>query len=342
MIQELAQKLETYLASKMPEIDNPKVEGLTWFHGGGGRHTFGFTLIGLQDGQNIQKPLILRRDPVEHVVPVANRIEFSAYRTFYGSDVPVPKPYFIEEEENGPLERPFFIMERITQGTAPRGMGLAPYGDLHEVVGQQFWRFGGKIAAKDYRNTPLMLAVEEASLTDCGRARLEMWVKEIRSGPIPRHPVIEAALRYLGNTPMPPLERLSIVHGDFRSGNFIYDHENGGDILAVLDWEETHLGSPLEDIAWAIDALWSHKNENPGAMIPLKDALQIWEEASGMKINEDDLYWWRLFSGVKSWGIWSSSARLAKNGKNQEPILSFMEWQCPTESVLNLLDLMGH
>ena len=342
MLAELAGKLEAYLVGKMPEVQNHAVKDFKWFHGGGGRHTFGFTLAGRQDGQPIAKPLILRRDPIAHVVPTPNNIEFNAYRTFYGSDVPVPKPYFLEENDGGPLERPFFIMERITQGTAPSGMGLAPYGDHHETVGQQFWDLGGKIAAKNYRNTPLALVVEEPPTAKRGLARLEMWLKEIRSGPLPRHPVVEAALRYLFNTPLPPLDRLSIVHGDFRSGNFIYNHEKDGDILAILDWEEAHLGDPLEDVAWAIDALWAHKNEHPGAMIPLKDALQIWEDASGMKINEDALYWWRVFSGVKGWAIWSSSARLAAEGQNQDPVLTFMEWQCPTETALNLLDVMGH
>ncbi len=342
MLEDIAQRLEAYLAGKMPEVENPAIEDLKWFHGGGGRHTFGFTLTGQQNGQKITKPLILRRDPVEHVVPTPNRIEFNAYRTFYGTDIPVPKPYFLEEEKGGPLERPFFIMERITEGRAPTGMGLAPYGEHHEAIGRQFWELGGKIATMDYHNTPFEQVADKTSLTDYGLERLEMWVKEIRNGPLERHPIIEAALRYLYSTPLPLLERLSIVHGDFRSGNFIFDEKDGGRIIVLLDWEEAHLGDPHEDVAWAIDAMWMHKSENPGAMIPLKDALQIWETASGMKIDKDVLYWWRVFSSVKAWAIWSSSARLAVSGKNQDPVLSFMEWQCPTQSVINLLDVMGH
>lgn len=36
-----------------------------------------------------------------------------------------------------------------------------------------------------------------------------------------------------------------LVHGDYRTGNFL---EQGGRITAILDWELVHLGDPHEDL----------------------------------------------------------------------------------------------
>ena len=49
---------------------------------------------------------------------------------------------------------------------------------------------------------------------------------------------------------IPPQERTSVVHGDFRVDNLIYDLEDPSKVLAVLDWELSTLGDPLADAAY--------------------------------------------------------------------------------------------
>ena len=73
-----------------------------------------------------------------------------------------------------------------------------------------------------------------------------------------RHPqpIVRAAIRRLRRNPPGPPERISVVHGDYRSGNFM--HDGHGKILGVLDWEMVHLGDAVEDLAWCFDPLWNH------------------------------------------------------------------------------------
>ena len=45
--------------------------------------------------------------------------------------------------------------------------------------------------------------------------------------------------------------RSTLVHGDYRLGNFLVERDGGGARLTgILDWEMVHLGDPLEDLAW--------------------------------------------------------------------------------------------
>ena len=53
-------------------------------------------------------------------------------------------------------------------------------------------------------------------------------------------PIARAAIRWLRRSPPPHPRRLSVVHGDYRTGNFLFDAE--GRIRAILDWEMCHLG----------------------------------------------------------------------------------------------------
>ena len=43
-----------------------------------------------------------------------------------------------------------------------------------------------------------------------------------------------------------------VVHGDYRLGNLMLEHEPGGGTLALLDWEMATLGDPLADVGYLV------------------------------------------------------------------------------------------
>lgn len=71
-----------------------------------------------------------------------------------------------------------------------------------------------------------------------------------------------------------------IVHGDFGPQNMLFDDEVGV-VVAILDWESAHLGSPVEDLAWAE---WLIRTHHPDAITALPSLF----EGSGLWLTWSD------------------------------------------------------
>jgi len=219
---------------------------------------------------------------------------------------------------------------------APRSIG-----EHREKVADQFWSILGTIAARPVEETDLAQCVEVPAPRDCWRRELDFWEREVDRDELRPWPTVRAAIRYLRRSPPPPPLELSVVHGDYRSGNFL--HDECGTIAAILDWEMAHVGDPLEDLAWAFDEMWAHGNlEMPAAMVPTSQALAIWKKASGLEVDPRALEWWRVFAAVKGMAIWISSAKEFVQGNNLDPILAFAGWLPASQHERILLKLLGH
>ena len=173
--------------------------------------------------------------------------------------------------------------------------------------------------------TDLARLLERPAADACWRRELEQWEKVIDQDELSPQPIVRAAIRKLRREPPPPAARISVVHGDYRTGNFLYDET--GTVRAILDWEMCHLGDPLEDLAWALTPLWGWPDANrPGKLIARDRALALWQEESGVEIDERALAWWELFACVKGIAIWLSSAREFADGKNRDPVMVAAAW----------------
>jgi aminoglycoside phosphotransferase (APT) family kinase protein len=285
------------------------------FHGGASRETYGLDV--LVDGA--PRGLIVRRDPADSLIDTDRRVEFAAYSSFADSDVPVPRALSLVEDD-AILGAPFFVMERIDGGEAGSPFAGATYGDHRALVGRQFFKTLGLIHARAPERT--RLAAVSPAPECCWASVLDYWEGEIDQDALEPQPIAKAAIRWLRRNPPPPPQRLAVVHGDYRIGNVLVNAD--GRIVAVLDWEMAHLGDPLEDLAWALDPLWNFPDDDSGAgLIPRAEALQLWEEASGLLFDAAAFKWWEMFASVKALGIWVSSAKAAADGVNTDPILAF-------------------
>jgi aminoglycoside phosphotransferase (APT) family kinase protein len=255
--------------------------------------------------------------------------------------VPVPTLVGIEEDPTW-LDRPFFVMDEVT-GCVADGTLLetSPYLERKAEIGRRKWTILGTIAKADAAAIGLVgpLAVPDGDAV--WRGPLDYWEGVIDEDALSPQPVARAAIRWLRRNPPPPPAKMSVVHGDFRTGNFLFDAE--GQVRAVLDWEMCHLGDPLEDLAWAFNPLWGAGSfEMPGRLVPRAEAIGLWEAASGLALDPEAFRWWEIFAGIKGIAIWQSAARVYADGSNRSPIQLAAGWFCTDPQDRHLMQMMGH
>jgi aminoglycoside phosphotransferase (APT) family kinase protein len=324
----------------MPELDDPRVEELERIFGGASRETWRLRLRGRVRGGEFDRRLILRRDPEGSLIETDRRTEFLAYRAFHGSRVPVPEALWLEEDSRW-LEQPFFVMEELAGfESRPQMLMAPPYAAHLEKLGLQKWSILGEIAKADPRALGLHEVMPEPAADAVWRRELAHWEKVLDEDELCPQPIVRAAIRWLRRNPPPPAQKVTVVHADYRTGNFLFDAD--GNVRAILDWEMAHLGDPLEDLAWSLARIWCwSRNELRGGLLPKQRAIEIWERASGLRADPAGLLWWELFSCVKGQGIWVSSAREYEAGKNQDAVLALAAWMQTNAQDRSVLELMG-
>jgi aminoglycoside phosphotransferase (APT) family kinase protein len=312
----LAERISAYLKATQNRVAS--VVELVRIHGGASRETY---RVKLDEGGAI-RGYILRRDPVSALIETERTVEFAAYSAFYETPVPVPQALALEQDERW-LERPFFMMEEIENATASNAFAVDPYGANAAEVGRQFFSTLGEIARADPRS--IGLDWDAPAPDECWKIELEKWEKVIDEDEREPQPIARAAIRWLRRNPPPPAQKVGVVHGDYRTGNFLFNE--AGEIRAILDWEMAHLGDPLEDLGWATDPLWSHHTpDRPGGMCSMAEAIAHWEKASGLKADPKALRWWQMFASLKGLGIWISAAAEVADGKNTDPVNAISGW----------------
>jgi aminoglycoside phosphotransferase (APT) family kinase protein len=318
-MKELSDRLQIYLRGRLGE-PGLTVSGLARIPGGASRETYRFRAR----AGGRERGLILRRDPPASLIETDRTTEYRAYEAFHGLGLPVPAPVALELDP-APLDRPFFVMEEVENCQAGSIMSPDPFGPHRETVGRQFFTVMGQIAAADPRDVGLSDFEGESDIHDVAMHEVARWEKVVDEDEREPQPIVRAAIRWLKRNPPPPAQKISVVHGDYRTGNFLYDDK--GTIRAILDWEMAHLGDPLEDLGWAIDPLWSGGNtEMPGGMLPRAEALRLWEKTSGLKADPKALFWWEIFASLKGAAIWVSAACEYAEGRNTDPINAFSGW----------------
>ena len=114
-----------------------------------------------------------------------------------------------------------------------------------------------------------------------------------------QRPVLELGARWLelgeatGRGP-------TVVHGDFRMGNFLVDAHG---LRGVLDWELAHRGNPVEDIGWLCARAWRFGGPGRvGGFGELDAFLAAYHAAGGQAAPTDEVRWWEVYASVK-WAV---------------------------------------
>ncbi|MCC7366469.1 MAG: phosphotransferase family protein [Dehalococcoidia bacterium] len=312
--------IEKYLALKLG-VPSVKVSHLLRIPGGASRETWMFKAVWNDEEERHAEEFVLRLDPPASLVESEREHEYAFYRAFEGHpEIPVPRMRWLE---TGPehMGAPFFIMDRIPNcESSPRTILEPFWAEARPMLARRKYEILGRIARFDWRGSTIESVIAPPALDACWKRELDYWEDMIDRHEISPQPISRAAIRWLRANPPPPAERISVVHGDYRTGNFLYRTDG---IHGIVDWEMAHLGDPLEDLAWSFMEAWEWARDGKkGGIIDVEDAIAAWEHTSGMTVDRDALRWWDVLMGVKGQALWLTGAHSFADGRSSELILA--------------------
>jgi aminoglycoside phosphotransferase (APT) family kinase protein len=329
-------RLAAYLTHRMPAVQAVAISDFARIHGGGSQEMFRFRASWSEGGEVIERPMILRREPPAGMVEAERDLEYKAYRALAQTTLPLPRAHFLELDGRW-LDRPFFIMDMAPGKPGHFYVPGDPYDGHGAAIARQFWHHLGTLAALDHRELGLQSLRNGEASDQLWARELRFWENQLIANETAAEPVLRGALRHMRRNPPPAPAHPSVVHGDYRAGNFLFTPD--GQISAILDWEMCHIGDPLEDVAWAIDVMWPMTRH-----LPLKESLEIWSAASGTPVDLDALDWWRLFSAFKASVLWLTAARSFADGRSREMVLAMSAIQgghLHRTEILKLMEARG-
>lgn len=116
------------------------------------------------------------------------------------------------------------------------------------------------------------------------RANVAQWRRDnLAAG---ADPVLQLALAWLADNVPEDRGPAVVLHGDAGPGNFLYQ---GNQVAALVDWELTHLGDPMEDLA----QIWVRSLIQP--FVPMREAFAAYEAASGTAVDLARVKYHRLY-----------------------------------------------
>jgi len=190
---------------------------------------------------------VLRAKPPGKLLKSAHQVdrEFRVMKALKGSGVPVPEMFHLSEEDSS-IGRMFFVMKYL-EGR------IFWQPDLPEVDE------AGRFPIYDAMNAALAalhdVDVDAVGLRDFGKPgsyferQLGRWTKQYRASETEPVEDMNILIEWLERHLPADDGQVSLVHGDYRIDNMIFDPE-APKILAILDWELSTLGHPLADLAY--------------------------------------------------------------------------------------------
>lgn len=292
-------RLSAFLARRIG-VEAVSLSAFKRMAGGASREIWSLDLSYELDGKAHTHALVLRRDPPGAAVETRRRDEFELLRAAAAAGVPVPAVHWLGDETET-LGAPFFLMDRIEGETIPRRLLRDDeYAAARPAMTAQL----GAILANIHRIEPTPELLSFLVQPEVGQSAVEFELNRFEQiyqliTPDP-HPAFELAIRWLRRRP-PVGGRRCVVHGDFRIGNVIFGPEG---VRSILDWELTHIGDPMEDLAWLCVRSWRFGNDDkPVGGIGSRDELfAAYEAAGGERIDPEHVRTWEVLGNLK-WAI---------------------------------------
>jgi aminoglycoside phosphotransferase (APT) family kinase protein len=309
-----------------------KVSHPRWLSGGASKLQVLFEIDWEQDGKPRHDQMVLRMDPAESHNATSRQREAELLSAFRGI-IPVPEVFFVDAEGKW-FPEPTLIYAfaegvtkpRATSSGAVSGLGIHFGPQWRAKLGPQFVEHLAKIHSYPIANGRFTtmeapsVGTTEAAQLQLNRAR-RVWEEDRAED----FPLMEVATNWLGRN-LPVMDSVSVIHGDYRSGNFLFD-EASGQITTWLDWERGHLGDRHRDLAWITQAMFGDPREDGRGfyicgLLGEDEFYEKYQRLSGLTIDPVRLKWYSVLNCYQALvSTLGSCYRVVRMGKNHQDAL---------------------
>lgn len=248
-------------------------------------------------------PMVVRRSaeagPLRHTDRVA---EADVLQRLADTGLPVPRVYFAQPDA-AELDRPYLVMERLP------GRPLRPRTPAEAArVASQLGTLLGRLHTAKV-SSPVDVRTEQA--TDATREQLRVWRRRYETyRPCPV-PIVGALLAWL-EVRVPEAQVVpTLLWGDAGPHNLL---THDGDVTAMLDWELSHAGDPLEDLGAAV---WACLGEYPA-----EDVVSAYESVVGHDAEQHRLRYYTVMCCVTRCIMQLAGVDAYVTGRTHEPNLA--------------------
>jgi len=249
---------------------------------------------------------VLRRKPFGQLLPSAHAVdrEFRLLSALSPLDFPVPRPLALCDDPDV-IGAMFYIME-LAKGR-PYADGSLP--DFDPAARRRMYEQLVDTLADLHSIDPVAADLEHFGKPgNYFERQVARWTRQYRDSQTDYVPEMERLIAFLPET-LPEQSRISIVHGDYRIDNVVFDGD--GTLTAVLDWELATLGDPLADFSY-LAMQWMMPADGGAGLaaldlaalgIPVLDEIvSRYSERSGVPVA-DRLDWYFAYNLFRLAGI---------------------------------------
>ena len=235
-----------------------------------------------------RKEFVLRRKPPGVLLPSAHAVdrEYRVMTALENTEVPVPKTYGLCEDEDV-IGTPFFIMDFLN-GNIYWDLLLAEKSPAERM---EIYKSKNNVIAQLH-----MVDYDSVGLSSYGKPgnyiarQVSRWTKQYIASETQNIPAMNNLIDWLPSN-IPDDDETSIVHGDYRLDNMVFNSNN--EVMGVLDWELSTLGHPIADfnyhcISWRnIPQLTDEKFCTQNGIPSEKEYRNMYSEVTGKSLDEN-------------------------------------------------------
>ncbi|KAF9249704.1 hypothetical protein DTO013E5_4311 [Penicillium roqueforti] len=329
--------LEKYIDQHVPEVKTPL--DVKQFGFGQSNPTY---LLTAADGRQV---VLRKKPPGKLLSKTAHKVEreYKIIRALWDTDVPVPRAYCLCEDDSV-IGTAFYIMEFLDgrHFTDPAMPGIS--GEERKAL----WKNAVQTLAKFHSVVPKSVGLETfgkptgffdrqiATFKTISKAQAAVVDADTKK-PVGELPHFDDMVKFFSQKSTQPLDRGTLVHGDYKIDNMIF-HKTEPRVIGILDWEMATVGHPLSDFCnltspYIIDGGDSQLSQFAPGVVPglprREECIGWYAETSGYETSSDVAWGDAFFAfrgsvimqgiAARFAGRQASSARASDYAKRAKP-----------------------